>query len=117
MFVQSDLDDQLPDDGAHDDEEGSVSSQISTETKCCIYSKVRNAPEGMLPPMDPWDIEALIERSMVIARQVIDASDVDEKEQQDGEIDETPWSTSSAIPNLRFSCLKEILSQTKVRET
>lgn len=73
MFVQVDLEDQLPDDGAHDDEEGSVASELSTETKCCIFSKeVRNVPEGMLPPFDPWDIEALIENSMINARQVID---------------------------------------------
>ena len=73
MFVQVDLEDQLPDDGAHDEEEGSVTSEISTETKCCIFAKVvKNAPEGMLPPFDPWDIEALIENSMMNARQVID---------------------------------------------
>lgn len=83
MFVGVDLEDQLPDDGAHDDDEGSVDSEISTETKCCIFAKTtKTPPEGMLPPIDPWDIEAMIEKSMMKAREVIDLSDQEDDQDQ-----------------------------------
>jgi len=118
MFVQVDLEDQLPDDGAHDDEEGSVYSEISTQTKCCVFAKViKNAPEGMLPPVDPWDIEGLIENSMMNARQVIDLSEAEGEDQEDENQNEIQSSLSSKRSALRSSKLAEILSRSKVQET
>lgn len=56
-------------------------SDLSAETKCCIYAKVvRNAPEGILPTLDCLDYEEMIEKNMgLVARDIIDAVEVEEE--------------------------------------
>lgn len=54
--LEENEDEQLPDDGAHDGEEGSVSSRVSIDTKCCIFTKEKkNKIDRMFPTKAPWD--------------------------------------------------------------
>jgi hypothetical protein len=87
MFVEVEIEEQMSDDGAHDDDAGSVNSDISAETKCCIFAKVfknnQPIPDGLMPSVDHWDIEELIQKNMfqnLKARQILDLSDRDEEE-------------------------------------
>ena len=77
----------------------------------------------MLPSYDPWDIEALIENSMINAREVIDLSDAEEVEQaQIPEQHQTPMLQEvcdifESKSNPRFSLLSTVIYKTKVQET
>lgn len=54
--VDEDTLDQLPDDGAHADEVGSVSSQVSVNTKCCRFTKdTKSKIDRIFPAKAPWD--------------------------------------------------------------
>jgi hypothetical protein len=39
LFTEEDAEDQLPDDGAHVEDEGSELSNISPRTKCCKFQR------------------------------------------------------------------------------
>lgn len=51
LFTEADLDEDLPDDGAHNEEEGSVMSNATPKTKCCKFNRYTRAQVDRMFPL------------------------------------------------------------------
>lgn len=113
LFTAEDLEDQLPDDGAHDGEfqEEEEQGDLSPRTKCCpMFKFSKQEVDNMFPSLNPWEnVGTFISQEPVIARNIID--DFEDDQDEDSELVSHDLFSETTSSNLKFNSVKLVIEE------